>query len=107
MSKTLWLEIGKARFNKDSMNTVCTCHEEIINHSYPITVTKSMLKTAWQESETPILSKCDQTYSNITSQIPPAKQETDFSTAFLQVVKGRGPSSKSLDVIPLALLRLH
>lgn len=66
-----------------------------------------MLKTAWQESETPILSKYDQTYSNITSQIPPAKQETDVSTAFLQVVKGRGPTSKSLDVIPLAFLRLH
>lgn len=50
-----------------------------------------MLKTAWQESETPVLSKCDQTYFNITSQIHPAKQEIYFSTAFLQVVKGRGP----------------
>lgn len=66
-----------------------------------------MLKRTWQDSETPILSKCDQTYSNITSEIPPAKQETYFSTAFSQVVKGWGPSSKLLNVIPLAFLRLH
>lgn len=42
-----------------------------------------MLQTAWQESETPVLSKCDQAYSDIISQIPLAKLKTDFRTAFL------------------------